>query len=285
MFPVHAKQEDEFEKGVAGMRLGFVTLGIVALAGIGIWQAPSSQVKQRELGHRSASLLVVDGLLFKDLDRSGKLDPYEDWRLPSTVRAADLAGRLSLDERAGLMVHGTLPAAQGELASLGRGKGYDLAKTKLLIEEKHVTSFITCLSTGAQNFAHQNNEVQAIAESSRWGIPVTISSDPRNHLHEVLGASTQDSAFSMWPLPLGFAALNDPKLTEYFADVVRQEYLAVGIRESLSPQADLATEPRWARIDGTFGEDADIAKKMVNAYVVGMQHGSGGLNLAAWLPW
>jgi beta-glucosidase len=82
----------------------------------------------------------------------------------------------------------------------------------------------------------------------------------------------------MWPFSLGFAALNDPKLTQRFADIVRQEYLAVGIRESLSPQADLATEPRWPRIDGTFGEDPDIARKMVNAYVVGMQHGSDGLN-------
>jgi beta-glucosidase len=260
------------------MRLGFVTLGIAALAGVGVWQVSSSQVKRPGLGHRSAPLLTVDALQFKDLDRNGKLDPYEDWRLPSEVRAADLAGRMNLEELAGLMVHGTLPAAGDELGSIGRGKSYDVAKTKQIIEKKHVNCFITRLNTDARNFAHQNNEVQAIAESSRWGIPVTISSDPRNHFQHVLGASTQNSAFSMWPLPLGFAALNDPKLTEHFADVVRQEYLAVGIRESLAPQADLATEPRWARIDGTFGDDADIAKKMVNAYVAGIQHGSGGLN-------
>jgi beta-glucosidase len=235
-------------------------------------------VKQPELGHRSAPLLTVDGFQFKDLDRNGKLDPYEDWRLTPEVRAADLAGRMSLEELAGLMVHGTLPAAGGELGSIGRGEGYDLSKARQLIEQKHVNSFITRLNTDARNFAYQNNEVQAIAESSRWGIPVTISSDPRNHFQDILGASTHGSAFSKWPLPLGFAGLNDPKLTERFADVVRQEYLAVGIRESLAPQADLATEPRWARIDGTFGEDGDIAKKMVYAYVVGMQHGSGGLN-------
>jgi len=82
----------------------------------------------------------------------------------------------------------------------------------------------------------------------------------------------------MWPEPLGFAALNDPQLTRRFADVVRQEYESVGIRESLAPQADLATEPRWARIDGTFGEDADIAQRMVEAYVAGIQNGANGLN-------
>ena len=88
----------------------------------------------------------------------------------------------------------------------------------------------------------------------------------------------QDRAFSMWPEPLGFAALNDPELTRRFGDVVRQEYEAVGIRESLAPQAGLATEPRWARINGTFGEDANVAKGMVEAYVAGIQNGADGLN-------
>jgi beta-glucosidase len=97
-------------------------------------------------------------------------------------------------------------------------------------------------------------------------------------LEQVLGATMQDRAFSMWPEPLGFAALNDPQLTRRFADVVRQEYESVGIRESLAPHADLATEPRWARINGTFGEDADIAQRMVEAYVAGIQNGANGLN-------
>ena len=57
--------------------------------------------------------------------------------------------------------------------------------------------------------------------------------------------------------------------------------MAVGIREALSPQADLATEPRWSRIDGTFGEDAELAKQMVGAYVDGFQHGKAGLNRAS----
>src|SRR5579863_7807407 len=83
--------------------------------------------KQPALGHRSAPLLTVDGLTFKDLDRNGKLDPYEDWRLPADVRAADLVQRMSLEELAGLMVHGTLPSG-GPMATLGAGKEYDLVK-------------------------------------------------------------------------------------------------------------------------------------------------------------
>ena len=233
--------------------------------------------KQPILGHRSAPLLTVDGLTFKDLDRNGKLDPYEDWRLPADVRVADLVQRMNLEELAGLMVHGTLPSS-GPLAPLGVGKEYDLVKVRQFIEENHINAFITRLNGSAEFFAKQNNEVQAIAESSRWGIPVTISSDPRHHFEQVLGATMQDRAFSMWPEPLGFAALNDAELTRRFGDVVRQEYEAMGIRESLAPQADLATEPRWARANGTFGEDADIAKRMVESYVAGIQNGTDGLN-------
>ncbi len=244
---------------------------------VGATAAMGGEPKQPALGHRSAPLLTVDGLTFKDLDKNGKLDPYEDWRLPAEVRVADLVQRMSLEELAGLMVHGTLPSV-GPMAPLGVGREYDLEKVRQFIAEDHVNTFITRLNGSAEFFAKQNNEVQAIAEASRWGIPVTISSDPRHHFEQVLGATMQDRAFSMWPEPLGFAALNDPELTRRFGDVVRQEYEAVGIRESLAPQADLATEPRWARINGTFGEDANVAKGMVEAYVAGIQNSADGLN-------
>jgi beta-glucosidase len=244
---------------------------------VGATAAMGGEPKQPALGRRSAPLLTVDGLTFKDLDKNGKLDPYEDWRLPAEVRVADLVQRMSLEELAGLMVHGTLPSV-GPMAPLGVGREYDLEKVRQFIAEDHVNTFITRLNGSAEFFAKQNNEVQAIAEASRWGIPVTISSDPRHHFEQVLGATMQDRAFSMWPEPLGFAALNDPELTRRFGDVVRQEYEAVGIRESLAPQADLATEPRWARINGTFGEDANVAKGMVEAYVAGIQNGADGLN-------
>ena len=255
----------------------FVLVCSAAAVGVGFGRQQDSVPKQPILGHRSAPLLTADGLTFKDLNRNGKLDPYEDWRLPADVRTADLIQRMSLEELAGLMVHGTLPSG-GPMAPLGVGKEYDLVKVRKFIDEDHANTFITRLNGSAEFFAKQNNEVQAIAESSRWGIPVTISTDPRHHFEQVLGATMQDRAFSMWPEPLGFAALNDPELTRRFGDVVRQEYESVGIRESLAPQADLATEPRWARINGTFGEDAGIAKRMVEAYVTGVQNGASGLN-------
>lgn len=254
------------------------TIACLALTACNAFAQAGKPVEQPALGKRSAPILTVDGLQFKDLDRNGVLDPYEDWRLSPAVRAADLLKRLSVAELAGLMVHGTLPTAAGPMGSIGVGQEYDLVKVRGMILEKHANTFITRLSTKPDLFAKQNNAIQEVAEASPWGIPVTISSDPRNHFGSVLGAGSTEADFSHWPNALGLAAANDEALTRSFGDVVRREYIAVGLRESLAPQADLATEPRWARSDGTFGEDAEVAKRMVRAYVTGIQNGDKGLN-------
>ena len=78
-------------------------------------------------------------------------------------------------------------------------------------------------------------------------------------------------SFSQWPEPLGLAAIGDEALVQEFGDIARQEYCAVGIRVAIHPMADLATEPRWARINGTFGEDAHLAAQMIGAYIRGFQ--------------
>ena len=104
------------------------------------------------------------------------------------------------------------------------------------------------------------------------GIPVTISSDP---IHEVPNgggvASFSLDGFSKWPSQLGLAASQDPNLVKQFAEIAREEYLAVGIRTALHPMADLATEPRWARNFGTFGSDNVLSSKLTMAYMDGFQ--------------
>ncbi|MUZ75079.1 glycoside hydrolase family 3 protein [Agrobacterium vitis] len=227
---------------------------------------------------RSAAILTVDGKTFKDLNRNGRLDPYEDWRRSPAERASDLVSQMSLIEKAGLMMHGTAPAlASGSEAGQGRGSGYDLERIKPLINDAKVATYITRLSLPPEQLAAENNKLQEIAEASRLGIPLTISTDPRNHFQYVLGASAQSGGFSKWPESLGFGALDDAKLTRRFGDVARQEYLAVGIQQALSPQIDLATEPRWPRSTGTFGEDPQISRRMAEAYVAGFQNGTTGL--------
>jgi beta-glucosidase len=104
-----------------------------------------------------------------------------------------------------------------------------------------------------------------------------ISSDPRSHFDSVLGVSVAANGFTRWPGPLGLASTGDPELVRRFADMARQEYRSVGIHMALSPQADLATEPRWPRISGTFGDDPALVSRMVRAYVVGFQDGETGI--------
>lgn len=230
---------------------------------------------QPQLGVRGGKTITVDSLRFRDLDRDGKLSPFEDWRLSPDQRAADLVGRMTLEERAGEMMHGTLPAVGGMVP--GRGQGYDLDKLKPLILERHVTTFITRLAGDPAWLAEQNNAVQAIAEQGRLGVPATISTDPRHHFQFVAGASVAAGGFSQWPEATGLAAIGDERLVRRFGNIARQEYRAVGIHQALSPMADLATEPRWSRISGTFGEDPDLVGRMVKAYVQGFQGGETNL--------
>lgn len=232
--------------------------------------------KQPELGVRDGKTITVDGLKFRDLDRDGKLAPYEDWRLSPEVRAADLTGRMTLDEKAGQMMHGTLPAT-GPMGVAGMGSGYDMAKAAPLVVDRHVTTFITRLAGAPSFLAEQNNAIQAIAEKGRLGVPATISTDPRHHFQFTAGASVAPGGFSQWPEAPGLAAIGDVALTKRFGEIARQEYRAVGIHQALSPMADLSTEPRWPRTNGTFGEDADLVGKMTKAYVQGFQGGDTGL--------
>ncbi|WP_023638364.1 glycoside hydrolase family 3 protein [Musicola paradisiaca] len=236
----------------------------------------ASAVQQAVLETRDIRLISVDGLQFRDLNRDGKLNPYEDWRLPAAVRTADLVSRMTLAEKAGVMMHGSAPTAG---SVIGAGAHYDRQSARALIADLHINSFITRLSgDNPAQMADENNALQQLAEATRLGIPITISSDPRNAFQSLAGASSAAGKFSKWPETLGLAAIGDETLVRRFADIVRQEYRAVGITEALSPQADLATEPRWPRIDGTFGEDPALTKKMVHGYVAGMQNGTGGLN-------
>ena len=235
--------------------------------------------RQPQITSRSAPVIEQDGLRFRDLDRNGKLDPYEDWRLTPAARARDIVSRMTLEEKAGAMMHGTARSG-GPMGAAGVGAAYDTAANRKLIEGAKVNSMITRLGGDPATLAAQDNALQQLAEGTRLGIPLTISTDPRHHFQYVLGATVTEGKFSQWPEALGLAAIGDAALVRRFGDIARQEYRAVGIQMALSPQADLSTEPRWARTTGTFGEDASLTGRMVRAYVEGFQHGANGVDSA-----
>lgn len=227
--------------------------------------------KEPTLGTRSAlPFLNEDGFSFKDLNKDGELNTYEDWRLPASTRARDLVARMTLNEKAGTLLHGSM-SAFGDV-------DYDMTRATRLILENNIGSVITRLSSDATLLASGSNTLQSMAEQRRLGIPLSISTDPRNHFNYLAGASVSAGSFSKWPETLGFAAIGDPDLVRQFGNIARQEYRSVGIVQALSPMADLSTEPRWPRVVGTFGESAELAKVLVGAYVEGFQNGDQGLN-------
>jgi beta-glucosidase len=236
--------------------------------------SPLFAIDQVKIESNQLKKMTVDGLEFKDMDKNGKLTPYEDWRLSPQQRAQDLLSRMSLEEKAGIMMHGNAPSVNNEI---GRGDKYDFKKLTVLILKDKVNSFITRLEVNPKDFAEQNNQLQKIAESSRLSIPLTISVDPRNTFYygNELGIK---SGFSQWPGTLGMAAIGREKDINEYGDIIRQEYRSLGVTQALSPMADLGTEPRWARFEGTFGENPELSKKMVRGYISGIQNGSKGLN-------
>ncbi len=249
------------------------------------------------LGYSPASgvkILTVDGLAFKDLNRNGSLDPYEDWRLPVDRRATDLASKLSVQEIAGLMLyssHQSIPArAGGYFAGTYQGNPFKEGQTdptdltdqqqKFLKEDNLRHVLITSVQTPAIA-ARWNNKLQAYCEGLGNGIPANNSSDPR---HGTVARAEYNAAaggqISMWPSSLGMAATFNPALVEQFGNVAADEYRALGITTALSPQVDMATEPRWARFEGTFGESPKLSAAMAQAYCNGFQTSSGAKETA-----
>jgi beta-glucosidase len=250
----------------------------------------------KTLGYSPASgvkILTYKGLAFKDLNKNGKVDPYEDWRLPVDKRAKDLAGRLSVEEIAGLMLyssHQAIPSARGGFVPRAGGtyggkpyaesgaKASDLSdqQIKFLTEDNLRHVLITTVET-AEVAAIWNNNAQTLVEGIGFGIPVNSSSDPRHSTR----ASAEYNAgsggqISMWPGSLGIVATFDPEAMKRFGEIASVEYRALGISTALSPQIDLATEPRWSRFNGTMGEDPDLATDMARAYVDGFQTSGPG---------
>ena len=244
----------------------------------------------QNLGYSANSgiqLLTVDRYAFKDLNRNGSLDPYEDWRLPARERAEDLARRMSIEQIAGLMLysgHQRIPGGgfrggdtyNGKSQEESGAQSWELTdqQQKFLAEDNLRHVLITTVEN-PEVAARWNNNVQAFVEGLGLGIPANNSTDPRHEAASdeefTMGAG---GVISRWPGSLGLAASFDPQLVEEFGTIASIEYRALGLATALSPQVDLATDPRWYRFPGTFGENPKLATDMARAYVDGFQSSS-----------
>lgn len=238
--------------------------------------------------HSGVEILELDGFPFKDLNRNGEIDRYEDWRLPVGERAEDLASKLSEEDIAGLMLysrHQAIPAdSEGYRAGTYGGRTFAEADTvpyaltdqqRDFLQEDHLRHVLITSVENPVVAARWNNNVQALAESLGFGIPANNSSDPRHGARKDAEYNAgSGGTISQWPEQIGLSATFDPEVTRQFGTIASREYRALGITTALSPQIDLATEPRWNRFYGTFGGDPALATDMARAYVDGFQ-GSG----------
>ena len=225
------------------------------------------QKKGPTLGYTTAPILSVQGRAFKDLNRNGELDPYENWRRPAYERAVDLASRLTIEEIAGLMLYSAHQAVPSDQLTE--------AQKKFLSEDNLRAVLVTTVES-PEVAARWNNNVQAFVEALGKGIPANNSSDPRNETSATAEFNAGSGGkISLWPSPLGLAATFDPDLVRLFGNIASKEYRALGIATALSPQIDLATEPRWNRFNGTFGEDPNLDTDLARAYVDGFQTTDG----------
>jgi len=229
-----------------------------------------------QLGNE-APTLTMGKHPYRDLNKNGQLDIYEDSRAPIRERVEDLLAQMTLEEKAGLMFITMIAAgADGEVMevpSLTDPFSIILGANSTVVVKKKMNHFNLLMTPPPDLLVKWHNNIQKMAERTRLGIPITIASDPRHGTKQNVGAGIAMKEFSQWPSPLGLAAIGDTSVTREFGDIARQELMATGIRLTLSPMADLATEPRWSRTDGTFGEDASISAKQTEAYVLGFQNG------------
>ncbi|ANS79161.1 Beta-hexosaminidase [Serinicoccus hydrothermalis] len=211
-----------------------------------------------------------DGFGYRDLNGNGVLDPYEDTRLGPEERTEDLLGRLGLDEKIGLLFHTVIESGPGGTVLEGPG-AISKSGTPHVVVGSRVNHFNVHALGSAREAARWQNAVQELAETTPHGIPVTISTDPRHGFSENAGASFAAGYFSQWPEPLGIAALGDLEVLRGYAEAVRSEYVAVGIRAALHPTLDLASEPRWARQMHTFGADPQLVTEFGVEFLRGLQ--------------
>ncbi|RIV84122.1 glycoside hydrolase family 3 protein [Aurantiacibacter xanthus] len=277
--------------------------------------APELSTPQAPIAARVKPVITVDGLRFKDLNASGTLDPYEDWRLTAEQRADDLASRMTLAEKAGMMLIATNnPACDGTVTDTGRE----------MIEQRHMTRFIlraTATPEGADcsvelsgfalrggydqtpsELAGFTNAVQELREGTRLGIPALFKDNARNHVEvsPTFGIGQGAGSFTEFPKEAGLAAAMlgagaplsasdgmppanlrpDPEVLRQFTRVMGQEWRAVGLRGMYGYMLDLGTEPRWSRFHETFSENADLVGLIGRELVAGLQGPKGADGLA-----
>lgn len=284
-------------------KAGKISLILLSLTGFVSWASQNEDPgKKPVLKATSAKIIKVKGLEFKDLNRNGKLDKYEDWRLSPNERSVDLLKQMNLEEKVGMLLisdtrmenewgWGADEKKNIKPITSGFNEEDKVSKFNMFTQEElpnevmnaagttkgvtkfHLRHFILRTNTSTKILAEWSNNLQKLSENTRLGIPSLVTSNPRNHLTSAASAGTNlaNTSLTKWPTELGLAAMRDNNLVRQFAETARQEWTSIGLRKGYMYMADLSTEPRWQRTEGTFGEDPQLAADVIEQIVLGFQ--------------
>lgn len=255
------------------------------------------------IGVTTVGVLQVDGLYFKDSDNDQELDVFEDWRLDDATRAADMVTKMTLMEQAGFVMNALMVSPVSKtLAEVKNEDGtIDPAKVMTVIPEGELTQNLTMYSRKASYFAASDDQVildgNVRAGVYRGGLGydasvVALYNNIANSLTEwdsaLVGTPAIPYTLISNPISAGFpdslgmaaAVLGDGNydaIKEY-AEVDRQMWRAQGILFMYGPQIDIASDPRWPRNSGTYGERPEVTAGIIDALVDGYQSGKEGVN-------
>ena len=257
------------------------------------------------IGTTCQRVIEKDGLYFKDLDGSGELKSYDDWRLPAKERAEAYVKVLSTEEKiAQLFISdwrmGKYPVTGPKAAMAPKevildesgvldeaefrgktifGEQY-LPGTTTLLKEWFSRHLILRANATAEDMTDWLNQLQAVAEECPHWVPVSVASNSRNENGEVVfGMNDAAGVFAAWPGTLGIAAAKGAglELIDEFADCIRREWNACGLRKGYMYMADIMTDPRWQRSYGTFGEDPELVCAVMERLIPGIQGSKEGV--------
>ncbi len=185
----------------------------------------------------TTKILEKDGLKFKDMNKNGELDAYEDWRKPVEERVADLLGQLTNEEKAGLLFCGQPGMSTAEET----------------IAKWNLTCILYNVNGTPVTITNTLNNLQAMAEGLRLGIPMTIASDRE---YNSFGGYI-DKAHN------AFGNAYDPELAYELASFYGKAMKAVGIHVTFEPYAN--------EIGAQYGENPDLIADIIAAEIKGLQ--------------
>jgi len=199
-------------------------------------------------------------------DRAKSAPAYRNAKLPSASRVKDLLSRMTLEEKAAQMQCVWQEKSQKLVDEKGN---FDPAKAKAAFKDRRGMGQVGRPSDAgggkdARGMAELTNAIQKyFVEKSRLGIPVVFHEECL-HGHAAPGGTS----FSQ---PIGLGATFNPELVEKLFAMTAEEARVRGAHQALTPVVDVAREPRWGRVEETYGEDPYLVSRLGIASVRGFQ--------------